>query len=259
MGDRERPGPGDYDGQVRPSGPVEQQPCLTVRQIVEEPVIAHGNLLLDRLVAAGSRLADVASLDRFELRDRVGDDAGLPAVVFPAGAVVSILITTPSDGPVELAIVGRHGMVGYDVLLGASELRPGEFAQVQVPGAGWRLDVPTFLDVVAREPETSRIVTGSALDFATSVKRQVLCNALHSIDQRVSRWLLRTADQAGSLRFPVTQTFLSQMLGVRRASVNTVQRRLADASLIAYGHGYVELLQPDQLRTRACGCSDRFD
>lgn len=179
--------------------------------------------------------------------------------MFPASAVVSILITTPTAGPVELGIVGRHGMIGYDALLGAPGFRPGEFAQVQVPGSAWCVDRSLFDEHLDREPTTRAAIAAAALGFQTSVKRQVLCNALHSIDQRVSRWLLRTADEAGSLRFPTTQTFLSQMLGVRRASVNAVQRRLADESLIRYGGGFVEVVDRERLAARACGCSAPFD
>lgn len=241
-------------------------PSTTVRlsssrspSIDGEIVIAHGNLLLERLSADGSRLPASATLRRFELRDRLGAEGRLDQIVFPASAVVSILISTPSDGPVELGIIGRHGMVGYETLLGAAGFQPGELAQVQVPGAAWCIDRPTLDEHLADEPHTRATISRAALAFHTLVKRQVLCNALHTIDQRVSRWLLRTADEAGSVRFPTTQTFLSQMLGVRRASVNAVERRLADESLIRYGRGYVELLDLQALAARACNCSEPFD
>lgn len=221
-----------------------------------ETAIAYGNLLLERLATDGSCLPALARLERFELRDRIDREGRLEHVVFPATAVVSMLVDDPHDGPIELAMVGRHGFVGSDVVLESWQLTPGEFAQVQIPGSAWLVDRGDFAEIVEAELATREFIATCARSYAAQIKRQVLCNALHSIDQRVRRWLLTTAEQAGSDRFPITQTFLSEMLGVRRASVNAVQRRLADEGAISYGAGRVEIVDRARLEVRSCRCHE---
>jgi CRP-like cAMP-binding protein len=216
--------------------------------------VASGNLLLDRLERLGSRIPDGARLARLELRQRIDRDGPMEQLAFPATAVVSLLTLAEGEGAIELAMVGRSGFVGHDLLLGADRLDAGTIAQVQVAGSAWMVDVERFDDLASDEPESWRVLGAAARIYHAQIRRQVLCNALHAIDQRVCRWLLTTADEVGSSRFPITQAFLSELLGVRRASVNSAQRALRDAGWISYGSGHVELLDRRAIESRACSC-----
>ena len=86
------------------------------------------------------------------------------------------------------------------------------------------------------------------------IARAVACNALHSVEQRGSRWLLTTHDRVGADEFILTQEFLAQMLGVTRASVNEVARRLQDVGAINYTRGRVAILDRRTLESRSCEC-----
>ena len=80
------------------------------------------------------------------------------------------------------------------------------------------------------------------------------CVALHSIPERCSRWLLLTHDRVGDREFPLTQEFLAQMLGVRRASVSVAAGALQHAGLISYARGRVTILDREGLENAACEC-----
>ena len=53
---------------------------------------------------------------------------------------------------------------------------------------------------------------------------------------------------------PLTQEFLSQMLGTRRASVSVAAAVLQRAGLIKYNRGHVSILNRGALETASCEC-----
>jgi len=88
--------------------------------------------------------------------------------------------------------------------------------------------------------------------------RQVLqgaaCNRLHSMEERCARWLLMTHDRAGEDTFPLTQEFLSNMLGVRRATVNVATGMLKKAGFIRYVRGNITVVDRTGLESASCEC-----
>ncbi len=88
----------------------------------------------------------------------------------------------------------------------------------------------------------------------TQIAQSAGCNRLHSIEQRCARWLLMTQDRVGADRFPLTQEFLGQMLGVRRATVTEAAGTLQKAGLITYSRGTIIVLDRQGLEAAACEC-----
>ena len=68
------------------------------------------------------------------------------------------------------------------------------------------------------------------------------------------RWLLETAYRKGQDQFGLTQEFLSDMLGVRRQSVNLTARLLHQANLIKYHRGELTILDRAGLEDASCEC-----
>ena len=85
-------------------------------------------------------------------------------------------------------------------------------------------------------------------------QQSAACNALHELEARLARWLLRVRDALGSDDLALTQEFLSQMLGVRRTSVSLVANALQKAGVIKYKRGHIKILNVDGLRECACEC-----
>jgi CRP-like cAMP-binding protein len=80
------------------------------------------------------------------------------------------------------------------------------------------------------------------------------CNALHELEERLSRWLLQSRDLLQSDTLPLTQEFLSQMLGVQRSSVTLVARKLQESGLIRYRRGHIHVLDVEGLQDTCCEC-----
>jgi CRP-like cAMP-binding protein len=201
----------------------------------------------ERLLAATSPV----SLDAKQILLSGGDR--IDTVYFPDNAVVSLLTTMDDGTTVEVANIGNEGIVGVSVFLGVDTLGARECYQVEVPGQARAMDVATFIKAAGREPLRSLVEHYIQAQF-TQVAQRMACVALHSIPERCSRWLLLTHDRVGDREFPLTQEFLAQMLGVRRASVTAAAGALQDAGLIRYSRGRVTVLDREGLEKAACEC-----
>ena len=87
------------------------------------------------------------------------------------------------------------------------------------------------------------------------VQQTAACNALHSVEARTCKWLVRMYDLAGS-DLPLTQDFLAQMMGVQRTSVSVRRHSLQDEGLVEYHRGKVRILNIDAVQGRACECHE---
>ena len=201
----------------------------------------------ERLLAATSPVA-------LESKQILLDHGGrIDTVYFPDNAVVSLLTTMDDGTTFEVANIGNEGIVGVSAFLGVETIGARECFQVEVPGQARAMDVATFVKAAGREP-FRRLVERSIQAQFTQVAQRMACVALHSIPERCSRWLLLTHDRVGDREFSLTQEFLAQMLGVRRASVSVAAGALQHAGLISYSRGRVTILDREGLENAACEC-----
>ena len=171
---------------------------------------------------------------------------------FPFDAVVS-LVTQMEDGKiVEVGLVGNEGMTGLPFLLG--QKKSAERAIVQIPNGGARIKA----DVVLKEFLLGEGLHAILLRYLNSLLRQVAqtaaCNASHTIEERLSRWLLMCHDRVPSDQINLTQEFISEMLGTRRAPVNVGAINLQSAGLIKYNRGRIQILDRPNLERFSCEC-----
>ncbi|MGH9156189.1 MAG: Crp/Fnr family transcriptional regulator [Acidimicrobiales bacterium] len=218
--------------------------------------VGETNRLLAALPAADrERLGPHLELEKVELKQLMFDPGKhIDAVYFPETAVISILTTMDDGTGVEIATVGNEGMVGVPLFLGSDSMPVREFSQAQVPGAVVRMDASAFAEEVRAGGSLHGIVQRYVLAFFSQTSQQVACNSLHSVEERCSRWLLLTHDRVGSDEFPLTQEFLSQMLGVRRASVTVVAGILQRAGFIRFRRGRLTVIDREGLEDSSCEC-----
>ena len=213
-----------------------------------------GNRLLDEL-GAGDRETLAPSLVE------VGMTAGelvqaegrpVPQVLFPLSGVVSLMVELGDDVRGEAATVGREGMLGLSVFLGAP---PTERATVLVAGRALALSAADFgRQVRVIDGPLERILRRYAASMFTQLARNAACNRVHSVRQRTARWLLSTADRTDGPSFVLTQDLLAHVLAVRRASVNAAARALVEDGCISYVRGVVTIEDPRRLQDQACSC-----
>ena len=178
-------------------------------------------------------------------------DQKITHVYFPLSGVMSLVIRMQDGLAVEVATIGNEGFVGTPVFLGA-ERSPTE-AFCQVPGEVLKLPVEVFKSALKNE-KVNDVVRRHTQALVNQISQSTACNHLHSVQERMCRWLLMTHDRVGSDELNLTQEFLAQMLGVRRPSVTVVAGILQQAKLIEYRRGRVKILDREGLEEGACEC-----
>jgi len=173
-------------------------------------------------------------------------------VYFPNHGVVSLLTIVEDGTLAEVGLVGNEGIVGLSVFLGV-ETTPFN-AIVQVPGEAMRMKADVFKDSVNPDSPLHSLLLRYTHALMLQISQSAACNHHHSVEERCCRWLLMTRDRAQSDKFPLTHEFLSQMLGVRRASVTVVAGMLQKAGLIRYSRGQMTLLDRPGLEAVSCQC-----
>jgi CRP-like cAMP-binding protein len=224
------------------------------QHVTTEPARQVSNRILGAL--PGEEYARLApALERVCMQSRqlaFDVDRPIEYVYFPEDCVISVVGVMTDGTAVETASVGREGMVGLPVFLGAESTSAQAFCQI--PGEALRLDTGTLQREAARGGELRWILNRYTQAHFTEVAQSSACNRVHTMRQRCARWLLQTRDRVTRDEFPLTQRFLSQMLGVRRATVTEAARSLQHAGLITYVHGRMTMRDRRGLERVSCEC-----
>ena len=173
-------------------------------------------------------------------------------VYFPSTAVCSLVLTLDDDTLIEIATVGREGMVGLPAFLGASSI-PGD-AFCQVAGRALRLPADVLRREASAHGQLHDLLQRYTQAHINQIAQSAACGRAHSIDERCARWLLITHDQVGADQFHLTQQFLALMLGVRRAGVNAAASILQRAGYIRYSRGVITVTDRPGLESASCSC-----
>jgi CRP-like cAMP-binding protein len=173
-------------------------------------------------------------------------------VFFPITAMASLLIVMEDGDEVEAGLIGPEGLVGLSAALGL------EFAVYraicQVPGEAWQMPARVLRQALERSQPLVALIQRYAAAQLRQTAQMVACNALHPATERLCRWLLMSHDRVGRDEFPMTQEFMSELLGVRRPSVTVIAGMLQEAGLIAYKRGVIRVKNRRGLEEASCEC-----
>jgi CRP-like cAMP-binding protein len=166
---------------------------------------------------------------------------------------VASIIHVMNDGKsVEVGLTGKEGFVGLPLVVGyrTSPTR----AIVQIDATGHKIRAGDLKNALGNCPGLEEGLHRYAQELAVQAIQIAACNRLHEVDERLARWLLMSQDRVGESTFPLTQEFISHMLGTRRASVTVAAGILQKAGLITYSRGQVTIEDRDGLESAACEC-----
>jgi CRP-like cAMP-binding protein len=173
-------------------------------------------------------------------------------IYFPHAGMISLLAVMQQGEAIETATIGREGAVGS--LAGLGPRRSYTRAVVQVAGTASCIAAGRFCKVAGESQAVRDSIVRYGEMLLIQVQQTAACNALHDVEERLSRWLLQARDRVDGNIIRLTHEFLSQMLGVRRPTVTVVARTLQDAGLIRYHRGHIEIVDRHGLEARACEC-----
>jgi CRP-like cAMP-binding protein len=188
------------------------------------------------------------------VRETVLTEAGAPLtyVYLPHSGVISLMVSLSEGQTVDVAMVGRDSVVGALAALdGGISLTE---AVVRLPGTASIVGVADFRAVADRSAAFRTLLARHEQALIAQAQQSAACNASHSVEARVARWLLRARDLWDSETLPLTQEFLAQMIGVQRNAVSIVAHELQRAGIIRYSRGQIEITNVEGLRETSCEC-----
>jgi CRP-like cAMP-binding protein len=211
------------------------------------------NFFLSNLLPADFALLE-PHLRSLELRvgdylHRLADD--VEDVVFPHSGVVALTLPLQQRTNQEAALLGREGLVGA---FAAAALAPATSnAEVRIHGMATRISAQAFRDALAASPRMRRLAAYCDSALMAQMQHSALCNAAHSADARLCRWLLEIHDRSSD-KLRLTQATLARMLGVRRTTVTSAAGKLQALGAVQCGRGYVRVANRALLERYSCGC-----
>jgi CRP-like cAMP-binding protein len=176
-------------------------------------------------------------------------------VLFPQSGVISLITKTQDSNAVEIGMIGCEGLLGSSALAAMGSAIND--AVVQVSGTAYA--IPRTRYEIALVQSTALRERAARFDcfLLAQAQQAAACNASHSAQARVCRWLLELHDRCNSDVVPLTQNFLAHMVGVQRTTVTLVASRLQTVGIIRCRRGKVRILDGAKLEHSACECYSR--
>jgi CRP-like cAMP-binding protein len=194
-------------------------------------------------------------LKAFEMvREAILIEAGaaLTHVYLPHSGAVSVVVRLSEGQTVEVAMIGRDSVVGVSEALGDGISLTD--AIVLFPGSASIIEIADFRTAAAESPTLRSLLARHGLALLAQAQQSAACNASHSVEARMARWLLRARDLWDGETLPMTQELLARMIGVQRNAISIVAHALQRAGVISYSRGHIEILNMEALQAAACEC-----
>ena len=211
------------------------------------------NLILDRIVRANRDLQRVLEPIAFARGDVIGAQGDtVRFAVFPHAGLLSMVVPLPDGEQVEAAVVGCQAAVGMGAAFGSHAHVNTAFGQIA--GNGYAVPIQALRNALDGDPELTKLIFSHEQYLLAQAQQTAACNARHPVVHRLANWLLRVHDATGATELKLTQEYVSQMLGVQRATVTGVAGHLQESGLISYRRGNIKLLNVSELEQESCGC-----
>lgn len=190
-------------------------------------------------------------LERDEVLIRSGDR--IEHLLFPCSGAIAFIMDLPNGQTVATAVVGNDGSIGLMSALGSS--RSPMTAIVRVAGTALQISPARFNAALNRSPAIGTMIQILTRSLLTQFQHVAACNALHSVEARMARWLLQIDDRMeGGDFLPLTHETLSELLGVRRTTVTHVVSALrASRAVTSNRRGELQIDRP-RIEAVACEC-----
>lgn len=174
-------------------------------------------------------------------------------VYFLTSGTASLVMADKSGSSVAVAIIGNEGILGLPAAFG---IDAAMFEVVmQTSGVGMKIKAGLLRDLLTHGGAFEAMLLRYIFALFAQISQTALCNRFHTVEQRVCRWLLVTADLARRPdRLDVTQEFLSRMLGAGRPAISAAARSLKKKGTIRNVRGCITIADYRGLESSCCEC-----
>ncbi|MBV9385643.1 MAG: Crp/Fnr family transcriptional regulator [Chroococcidiopsidaceae cyanobacterium CP_BM_ER_R8_30] len=171
---------------------------------------------------------------------------------FPNRSMASLVSILEDGATVEIGLVGNEGMVGLPIVLG-ERIATCQYI-VQIPDSATRIRQDHLLTEFERGGVLQKLLLRYTQARLAQVSQWAICNRFHMIEERFALWMSTVRDCVGTDKLSLTQEFIAEMLGCRRAGVTVVASTFQRAGIIRYRRGTVAILDREALEASACEC-----
>ena len=193
---------------------------------------------------------ELVNLQKGESISASGD--AIEYVYLPESGLISLLSTTEAGSTIEVAMVGKEGIVGLPVIL-KNRFSP-YIVTVRDPAEAFRVKAEIFQEEFDKQQVLHELVLRYLNVMITQISQSSICNRFHTLEATLSRWLLTVHDQINSNTLYLTQQVISQALGVPRTGVTVAAGALQTAGAIRYSRGKIIILDRMRLESHSCEC-----
>jgi len=152
----------------------------------------------------------------------------------------------------EVGIIGREGMTGIAVILGAD--RSPHETIMQLEGAAQSIAAEGLSRLMNESRSLSAVLLRYAHVFGIQAGHTALANARAKLEERLARWLLMAHDRIDGDELHLTHDFLALMLGTTRPGVTVAVQELEAKGLITTARSSIRVRDRDGLIASANGC-----
>lgn len=199
------------------------------------------------------RLASAMSPVDLKLGHVVCEAGGtLEHAYFPQGAVLSLLTVMEDGSAIETANIGREGAFG---IFAAMYSRVSfNRSIVQLAGPMIRCSISALEQEFSKSNKVQNLFVSYSETLLSQIQQTVGCNALHTVEEKMCRWLLMMDDRAEGEVMAYTQQFLAEIMGANRTTVSLAAQAMQDKGLIAYRRGNMQVKDRAGMEKASCEC-----
>ena len=173
-------------------------------------------------------------------------------IYFPQSAIFSSAVEMRDGSTIEVSLIGSEGIVGLSAIFGDRDTAASSI--VQLSGKALKVATGIVRQEFYQAGEFQSIALLYTQAYIAHVSHISACNSLHTVEQRLARFLLLVQDACGRETLPLTQKLISSRLGVRRASITDTAISLQSRKIIQYRRGKITILNRLKLEAIACEC-----
>jgi hypothetical protein len=171
---------------------------------------------------------------------------------FPEDCIISMVSTMIDKMVVEVGLAGYEGMACVATFLGVNSTPHQGIVQGQ--GSAQRIKASVLRDEFKRGGKLQDLLLQYTQAHLVQIAQTAVCNRLHALEERLSRWLLMIQNRVEGNQFQLTQDIISTMLGAQRTGVTDAASTLQKKGIISYSRGRIEILDRQKLEETACEC-----
>jgi len=166
--------------------------------------------------------------------------------------MVSLLAITEDGDTAEVGVTGYEGVIAIQSVLGGKE-NTFDFL-VQMAGDAWKMPAEILRQEFRKDTKLQDSVLRYMHASFAQISQTALCNRLHTVEERLARWLLLCEDRMNGDHISLTHEMLGKMLGTRRSTVSLAAATLQNAGLLNYNRGRIAIKDRKGLLRISCTC-----